>query len=72
MPYGSCVVRSKSGVIVRGFSGRDSGLDWGVGELLVGKGQARINEGCQLMIVIYEEHLYVYVCTEIACTCKYW
>ena len=67
MAYSGYVVRSKFSVIIGSPSGRDSGLNWGVGELLVWEGQARVNEGRQLMFMVYKEHLHV--CTEI--TCKY-
>ena len=59
MAYSGCVVRSKSSVVIRGSSSRDSVLDGGVhvGELLVGQGKMRVNEGHQLMLMIDEEHL---------------
>ena len=40
------MVGSKSSVVIGGSSSRDSGLDGGVGKLLVGQGKARVNEGC--------------------------
>ena len=43
---------------IGGSSGRDCGLDGGVGELLVGKGKARVNKGHQLMFMVCEEQLH--------------
>ena len=56
------MVRSKSSVIIGSPSGRNTSLDWGVGELLVWEGQARVNEGCQLMFMVYKEHLHENAC----------
>lgn len=55
--YSGSVVGSKSSVVVGGSSSRDSVLDGGVGELLVGQGKTRVNEGRQLMLMVDEENL---------------
>ena len=39
------MVGSKSSVVIGGSSSWDSVLDGGVGELLVGQGKTRVNEG---------------------------
>ena len=52
------MVGSKSSVVVGGSSGGGhGGLDGGVGELLIGQGKTRINEGRQFMFMVYEENL---------------
>ena len=43
--YSGCVVGSKSSVVVGGSLSKDGVLDGGVGELLVGQGKTRVNEG---------------------------
>ena len=58
MAYSGSVVGSKSSVVVGGSSSRDSVLDGGVGELLVGQGKTRVNECRQLMLMVDEENLY--------------